>query len=724
MRTRCALTALTLPTLWLLLSACGQTPTGAPKGQMPSAHPASTVARLHSQSVQGSTLPATPGQIIAWGSVNSYNYLSNVGNAPTPQAGVSYTAVSASSDYALALRHDGHIVAWGADSYGRVSTAPQPTNGMTFTAVAAGVFSALAIRSDGQIVAWGTGAPAVPALPPGVIYTAVASGRNTQAAVRSDGTGITWSTAGAGDVYIPPAGVKYVSVAAGAGFAVFLRSDGQIDTAGAPGVAGLSGGVPTLAPGVTYTAVATGDTFTLLLTSDGQLKTMGPNNKGELNIPALPSGVTYTAMAATGLDGLALRSDGQIVVWGYHRIIVASPPVAPAGTRYTAIATTSSAGVAIASPLNTAPTAPGVPAVSTGTNLTNTGAFTLSWAASTDQENNPLTYTVEGKSSATDAQSTSVASGITEPTYALSGIAEGTWTYRVRANDGTVDGAASDASASIKVDKSAPTAPTVQVNGAAPTDGWYKDAALVTFSGSTDPALADSSAGSGVASYQGAKTVTSSETATYSGTATDAAGNVSPATTGSVKVDATAPTVAFISCPTSVPQGSVQSLAWTARDAQSGVAGASTGSVTIPTGVVGPQTLTTTSTDAVGHTTTASCTTTVTYPFGGFQQPVDRLPTLNTVKAGSAVPVKFSIGGNYGLNIMTAGTAPVACGATGATDDIEQTVTASTSGLSYDPASQVYTYTWKTDKSWANACRMLTVTLNDGTRHQALFKFR
>jgi len=41
--------------------------------------------------------------------------------------------------------------------------------------------------------------------------------------------------------------------------------------------------------------------------------------------------------------------------------------------------------------------------------------------------------------------------------------------------------------------------------------------------------------------------------------------------------------------------------------------------------------------------------------FSGFFQPVDNLPTLNLVKAGSAIPVKFSLGGNKALSIFAAG---------------------------------------------------------------------
>ena len=48
-------------------------------------------------------------------------------------------------------------------------------------------------------------------------------------------------------------------------------------------------------------------------------------------------------------------------------------------------------------------------------------------------------------------------------------------------------------------------------------------------------------------------------------------------------------------------------------------------------------------------------------------------------------------------------------------DGVEQTVTASSSGLSYDPTTGVYTYVWKTDKGWANSYRQLVLKFDDGT---------
>jgi hypothetical protein len=43
------------------------------------------------------------------------------------------------------------------------------------------------------------------------------------------------------------------------------------------------------------------------------------------------------------------------------------------------------------------------------------------------------------------------------------------------------------------------------------------------------------------------------------------------------------------------------------------------------------------------------------YAFAGSFQPVANASVVTTVSAGSSVPVKFSLGGNYGLNVFAAG---------------------------------------------------------------------
>jgi hypothetical protein len=161
-----------------------------------------------------------------------------------------------------------------------------------------------------------------------------------------------------------------------------------------------------------------------------------------------------------------------------------------------------------------------------------------------------------------------------------------------------------------------------------------------------------------------------------------------------------------------------------AADALSGLDSQSCGALV--TNSVGAKSVSCTATDIAGNTNSASASYQVIYLWTGFFQPVDNLPTLNAVKAGSAIPVKFGLGGNQSLSIFAAGypsSRLIACDS-GVPDDIEQTVTAGGSSLSYDPVSGQYTYVWKTDKAWALTCRQLVVKLVDGTEHVANFKLK
>ena len=114
----------------------------------------------------------------------------------------------------------------------------------------------------------------------------------------------------------------------------------------------------------------------------------------------------------------------------------------------------------------------------------------------------------------------------------------------------------------------------------------------------------------------------------------------------------------------------------------------------------------------------------VRYPFTGFFQPVDNAPTLNHVNAGQSIPVKFSLGGDQGLNILAAGypvSQQVACSTSVPIDQIEETITAN-QRLTYSGGQ--YNYVWKTDKSWSGTYRQFTLRLIDGTDHVALFSFK
>ena len=92
------------------------------------------------------------------------------------------------------------------------------------------------------------------------------------------------------------------------------------------------------------------------------------------------------------------------------------------------------------------------------------------------------------------------------------------------------------------------------------------------------------------------------------------------------------------------------------------------------------------------------------------------------------MPVKFSLGADKGLAILAAGSPSsrlVACAASAPVTTVVETAAASAGGggLSYDATTGVYTYVWKTEKSWAGTCRVFVLKLTDGVERTVTFQF-
>ncbi len=116
----------------------------------------------------------------------------------------------------------------------------------------------------------------------------------------------------------------------------------------------------------------------------------------------------------------------------------------------------------------------------------------------------------------------------------------------------------------------------------------------------------------------------------------------------------------------------------------------------------------------------------VPYWFGGFEPPIAVEPDVNRVKAGRAVPIKFSLGGDFGLGVIAEGypvSGATACDSGADPVDLDPVDSPGASTLSYDPESGRYKLVWKTDKT-RQGCRTLIVRFVDGTSHTALFEFR
>jgi hypothetical protein len=387
-------------------------------------------------------------------------------------------------------------------------------------------------------------------------------------------------------------------------------------------------------------------------------------------------------------------------------------------------------------PPNTAPTKPGKPELDSGFNTPNQGVFDLTWAASTD-DNKPdppkaVTYRLEHKDANDMAYSlvsgagSLITNSFSFPSTSKEG--EGTWTYQVQASDSVLTSAFSDASNAIKVDRTAPSAPTATTNPTSPFfSDWFKDTVTVSYSGSEDGALPDDSAGSGVASYSGPETFSSSGTHSYSGTATDGAGNVSAPKTGSVKVDATAPNLT-LTCPSSsaILGSTTANANWSATDGESGVAAPASGTIALDTSeITASKTATApagTAKDNVDHDSAVkTCNYSVAAGFNGFLQPIDG-DMVNQGKTGRVYPIKWQLKNNSGTLIsdalglslaqqMSVEQKGVPC-VPDQVDSLETEVAAGSTTIRYDEASDQFIFNYKAPAT--KGCYDLNLKKADG----------
>jgi hypothetical protein len=218
---------------------------------------------------------------------------------------------------------------------------------------------------------------------------------------------------------------------------------------------------------------------------------------------------------------------------------------------------------------------------------------------------------------------------------------------------------------------------------------------------------------------------------TVTWTATDKAGNSSTAEQKVTVTDKTAPKLTLpenITVYATKAEGADVTFSATALDLVDGSVSVSSNYVSGTTFAPGTTTVICTARDSHGNVATETFTVTVKYKFGGLLQPVDTgTNVINTVKAGSAVPVKFSLNGDMGLNVFAAGYPKVIDAKFAGTenyDEIESVIAATNSGLTYDSVTKTYTYVWKTDKTWTGASKQLVIKLKDGTTCTANFLFK
>ncbi|MDP4146875.1 MAG: PxKF domain-containing protein [Bacillota bacterium] len=297
----------------------------------------------------------------------------------------------------------------------------------------------------------------------------------------------------------------------------------------------------------------------------------------------------------------------------------------------------------------------------------------------------------------------------TDPEATITSV-DGPKTVTTEGKDQVISGSATNSagltgtgSTTISIDKTAPTI-TGTAGQAANAAGWYNHDVTVSFD--ANDAL------SGVANSSAPTTLGEGKDQSVTGTATDKAGNNASATVSGINIDETAPTITVQNGGTYLLN---QNVTWSASDALSGLA--TQGSGTIDTSKVGLRTQTITAADNAGNTNTVTITYNVKYAFSGILDPINANGS-SLFKAGSTIPVKFTLKDSSGAYVSTANATVTYSKLSDnvyGTDVEAISTSAATTGnaFRYDSISNQYIFNMSTKGLTAGTYR-LTIKLDDG----------
>ena len=282
--------------------------------------------------------------------------------------------IAAGFQFSVALLNDTTVRAWGLNTFGQLGNGSttasyDPVQVMTssgalsgITAVAAGADFAIALKSDGTVWAWGrnnfgqlgngglTDSPvAVQVSGLGAGVTAISAGFNHSLAIDTDSSGWAWGSNSNGQIGTgaDPASTTYyataahigigevTSIAAGNRFSIAVRKE-RLDTiVYAWGI--NDNGQLALGNTTQYTnpqkignftgtmTVAAGSDHALAVKTDGSVWAWGNNDRGQLGnaavlqstSPIIVSGISRALAVSAGVkDSIALDLNNNVWAWG------------------------------------------------------------------------------------------------------------------------------------------------------------------------------------------------------------------------------------------------------------------------------------------------------------------------------------------------------------------------------------------------------------------------
>lgn len=295
--------------------------------------------------------------------------------------GLTYQAVAAGDRFSLALSSEGNLYSWGDNALGQLGdgtnnsrnlpgpVSTQDFGGLTFSAIAAGTDFAVAIRVDGTLFSWGynnqgqlgVGSTTDKSSPTQVntalTFSQVAAGGNFAVALTADGKAYAWgynlhgqlgdntTTRRTSPVEVQTA-LTFSHISAGLSHVLAISSDGRLYAwgQGTYGQLGFASGwvagkltpapvATTLVGSRTFSAVAAGSIFSVALDSQGNAFSWGQNQFGQLGIGVFGDGTsatnktvpvavntakTFSAVVAGRWHTVAFDMAGELYAWGIN----------------------------------------------------------------------------------------------------------------------------------------------------------------------------------------------------------------------------------------------------------------------------------------------------------------------------------------------------------------------------------------------------------------------
>jgi hypothetical protein len=223
-------------------------------------------------------------------------------------------AVESRHSFGLALMSDESVVGWGYNFTG-AATAPQSLRGIS--ALSEGNGFSLALTNDGRITAWGDLASyhGVAPVPSTADFVSICAGAGHALGIRTTGQLIAWGNNDFGKATVPTGLTNVIGVSAGYLHSLALKADGTVVAWGnnSPGQSSVPAGLSNVV------AVSAGQWHSAALLANGSVRTWS----SYLNHWAAPQPKPedlrdVVAISAGGYSVMALHKNGTVTGWGGH----------------------------------------------------------------------------------------------------------------------------------------------------------------------------------------------------------------------------------------------------------------------------------------------------------------------------------------------------------------------------------------------------------------------